>query len=186
MEEEGGEEGAGGGGPELEDLWRDHARPIFGYLARRVGRQSAEDLTSEVFVRAARALPQYKERGVPVRAWLFAIARNLVAEFFRRRGATPEHLDGGDGEREEPAPGPDPGDVVSHGDDLARAMSLLKTLPPAQQEVIDLRFLRELTVAETAQVLGSGEEAVRALTYRALKALRRAYGAAASDDDEVP
>ena len=171
------EEGAGAtsGRPDLHDLWRDHARVVFGYLAARVGRQNAEDLTSEVFVRAGKALPNYEERGVPVRAWLLVIARNLVAESYRRRVPISEDVAVA---QERPAVGPDPGDEVGRREELARAMSVLRRLPAAQQEVIDLRFLRELSVAETAQVLGSTEEAVRALTYRALKALRREYGSA--------
>ena len=175
-----GGEGAGADGrPDLHDLWRDHARLVFGYLAARVGRQNAEDLTSEVFVRAAKALPRYEERGVPVRAWLLVITRNLVAESYRRREPIPEDFET---VQERPAAAPDPGDEVGRREEVARAKSLLKRLAPAQQEVIDLRFLRELSVAETAQVLESTEEAVRALTYRALKALRREYGAPAPDE----
>jgi len=146
---------------------------VFGYLALRVGRQSAEDLTSEVFARAGNALPTYEERGVPVRAWLIVIARNLVAESARRRVPTPDGLDLGD---EVLAREPDPGDLVGRREELVKAMSAIKRLPPAQQEVIDLRFLRELRVAETAEVVGLTEAAVRALTYRALKAVRRGYG----------
>mgnify|MGYP001599017686 CR=1 FL=1 len=55
------------------------------HIAARVGRSGeAEDLASQVFVRAVEALDSYEERGLPMQAWLFRIAHNLVVDFLRR------------------------------------------------------------------------------------------------------
>src|SRR5688572_29341793 len=63
----------------VTSLYEMHVDAIFEYISYRVGsRNIAEDLTSDVFVRMVRGLAQYKERGLPFRAWLFRIAGNLI------------------------------------------------------------------------------------------------------------
>ena len=67
------------GVPDLESLYVEHGA-VFEFFRNRAGRQEAEDLTSEVFVRVARALPKLEDRGVPMRAWILRIARNLLID----------------------------------------------------------------------------------------------------------
>ncbi|MGQ0432706.1 MAG: RNA polymerase sigma factor [Microthrixaceae bacterium] len=151
-------------------LYEQNAATVFAFIRNRVGTQPAEDLTAETFCRAYEHLPQYEWRGVPFRAWLLRIAYHLVVA--RSRSRTVAEL---------PVAEPLPPEVPSHEDLVVGSSEneslrvSLATLSLAHQTVLDLRFLREFSVAETATALDTSEEAVRALTYRALKALRAAH-----------
>ena len=68
-------------------LFERYQPVLFRYLYYRLGDwQSAEDLTSEVFIRMLRALPGYQPQAAPFQGWLFLIARNLAVDHFRRSG----------------------------------------------------------------------------------------------------
>ena len=68
-------------------LYETHVDSIFGYISYRVASvEVAEDLTSEVFLRMLRGLPNYQDQGVPFRAWLFRIAANLLTDHYRQKG----------------------------------------------------------------------------------------------------
>jgi len=125
----------------------------------------AEDIAAEVFEEAAARIGRYEYRGLPVRAWLFRIARNLTADHLSRSKRRPV-LRLGDAE-EQPAPAPP--DIESLTD-VARAMAWLT---PEQQEVIALRFISGCDLAETAASLGKSVGAVKLLQHRALQALRK-------------
>lgn len=150
----------------FELVYRANLDSVFGFLVSRVGRELAEDLTAETFARALGAFDRYEDRGIPHRAWLLRIAHNLVIGRARCNGNVNVSLE----------------DTYEHAvsveEDfdlpvqLAELRRALDHLPDGHRTVLDLRYLRELTVPETAAVLGISEEAVRALTYRALKRLR--------------
>lgn len=144
---------------------------VYRYILVRVGSAAdAEDLTQEVFLRAMRALPEYQFRGRPFAAWLFRIAHNMVVDRHRQRGgALNISLDNA-----EP--------VVS-GEDVLRdtlrnlameeVLGAMQRLTDLQREVVRCRFMAELSLAETAEVMGRDVNAVKALQHAALKSLRR-------------
>ena len=146
-------------------LYRAQVDVVYGFLRFRAGADRADDLTAETFCRAWAAIGRYEWTGAPFRAWLMRIAFHLLISESRRAGAK----DLLQGEL-------DAGATRSHDEDVVSALrirQLIAKLPAHQQSVVDLRFLRDLDVAETAMVLGMTEEAVRSATYRALQALRR-------------
>ncbi|HEY3673682.1 MAG TPA: RNA polymerase sigma factor [Acidimicrobiia bacterium] len=162
----------------FKQLYLQNVRPIFGFLVARTDYHLAEELTAETFARAYAAIGRYQPSEVPFRAWLFRIAHNLVIGRARRKSSSDVPL--GD-ELTATARHADPGvdEQVSLTFETERLRACMQQLSVAHAEVLDLRYLRELSVAETAAVLGAGEEAVRALTYRALKALRLLFGSEA-------
>lgn len=152
-------------------LYEDNVRVVFAFCATRVGVQRAEDVTAETFCRAFEGLPRYTWTGVPVRAWLLRIAHNLIIGQARRRSSSEIVID----EVPEPArgcDGVDHAEAVVQGLETSRLMDALGTLGVQGRSVLELRFLRELSVAETAHVLDMSEQAVRASAYRALRSLR--------------
>ncbi len=152
------------------ELYKLHLDAIYGYVYSRVGNVSeAENLTQTVFVKAWRALENYKQTSVPFRGWLYRIAHNSVIDYYRKK-KEPALL-------EDQTMLPDTSDTPEQSliwqerrEDLRKAMKKLK---PAYQQVLTLRFLNELDYEETADVLGRKVNAVRVLQYRALKALRK-------------
>jgi RNA polymerase sigma-70 factor (ECF subfamily) len=149
---------------------------VFRFIYFRVGnRQLAEDLTSDTFLRALKRIGSFTWQGRDLGAWLVTIARNLVADHFKSGRYRLEVTTGDvlDADREDRGPEGSPeAAVVDHITNVA-LLSAVKQLNPEQQECIVLRFLQGFSVAETAQAMGKNEGAIKALQYRAVRALAR-------------
>jgi RNA polymerase sigma-70 factor, ECF subfamily len=158
-------------------LYERHVRLVFAFCFSKLhDGHLAEDLTSQTFLQALRALPRYQERGTPIRSWLFRIASNLITD--RLRAQRPEQP------LSEPPPGFDdaapfePADPKSEAeitnweraDDFNR---LIAGLGPEQRQVVRLRFVDGLPMADIASRMGRSEGAVKMLLMRALQNLRR-------------
>ncbi|WFE30718.1 sigma-70 family RNA polymerase sigma factor [Solwaraspora sp. WMMD791] len=149
---------------------------VFRFIYFRVGnRQLAEDLTSDTFLRALKRIGSFTWQGRDLGAWLVTIARNLVADHFKSGRYRLEVTTGDvmDAEREDRGPEGSPeAAVVDHITNVA-LLTAVKQLNPEQQECIVLRFLQGFSVAETARAMGKNEGAIKALQYRAVRALAR-------------
>ena len=147
------------------DLYEIHFERIYAFIARRVrDRDTAEDLTSDVFHRALASLRNYESRGVPFAAWLIRIAANAVADQYKRAAReTP-----GPEDPPEPSANPDL-EAVEH---RARLFRLVNQLPSDQRQVIFERFVEQRSIREIAQQFGRSEGAVKQLQFRALQNLR--------------
>lgn len=147
-------------------LYLRYLDPVHQYCYRRLGsREVAEDATSLVFERALRALPGY--RGGLFRAWLFAIAHNVIVDSYR---STRVHqpLDAAD-ELADPAREPEA--LALLADEQRLLLAVLPMLPADQRRVVELR-LGGLPATEVALVLGRTPESVRTLQLRAIRRLR--------------
>jgi RNA polymerase sigma-70 factor, ECF subfamily len=165
------------GDTEAFGLLYDHYNgTVYRFLYYRVGSHAlAEDLTSETFFRALRSMSGFKWQGRDFGAWLVTIARNLVADHFKSGRYRLEVTTGDvlDADREDRGPEGSPeAAVVDHITNVA-LLTAVKQLNPEQQECIVLRFLQGFSVAETAQAMGKNEGAIKALQYRAVRALAR-------------
>jgi RNA polymerase sigma-70 factor (ECF subfamily) len=142
---------------------------IYRYLYYRVGdTQEAEDLTETVFLKVWEHLPRFQPARVPFRAWLYRVASNLLVDHYRTRKPVDGLAESG---LIDPAPGPEQvGEVNERNRQLFAALRRLK---PEHQEVLTLRFIADLSHAETARVMKRSEGAVRVLQHRALRALRQ-------------
>lgn len=153
------------------ELYDRHHESIFRYVQSRVGeRNLAEDLTGEIFTRMVTSLPGYRLRGIPFRAWLYRIARNLVVDHYRKesgRLSVPLYHAESTGEA-----GGNPASIIEQKLTLERVQRVLARLDPSQQEVVVLRFLLGLSLREAALTLNKTVAAVKSLQHRGLKALR--------------
>jgi RNA polymerase sigma-70 factor (ECF subfamily) len=153
-------------------LYDQYSDTVYRYIYYRVGgRATAEDLTSETFLRALRRIGTFTWQGRDFGAWLVTIARNLVADHFkssrfRLEVTTGEMLDANEVERS-------PEDSVLEHLSNAALLDAVRRLNPQQQECVTLRFLQGLSVAETARVMGKNEGAIKTLQYRAVRTLAR-------------
>jgi RNA polymerase sigma-70 factor (ECF subfamily) len=139
-------------------------------------REAARDAAQQVFTRALAGLAGYRERG-QFRAWLYAIARNVLASDARRR----RPLLRLDAVAETADPGVTPHEAVTAQDDRHAVLASVTRLPDDQRLAIELR-LTGLTGVEIAAVMGRSPEAVRKLQMRALVRLRDDLGPRARDD----
>jgi len=156
---------------ELFELYYDR---VARYITSRVGdRDVAADLAGEVFVRAVESYGSFKHGDVPVQAWLFRIAHNLVIDHYRRaskRKSVPLEDAG------EIAGAPDPFREVDVNLSMAVVAQAVAKLNPGQQEVVALRLVGGLSAEEAGRVMGRTPGAVRELQRTALKALRGHLG----------
>ena len=154
---------------QLYDLYLDQ---IYGYVRRRVGnREVAEDLVGDVFLRAWRRFDRFEWQGVDLGAWLTTIARNRVHDHFKSARFRLERSTDDIGDRD-PSPTTDHPERVAEARELARRLAgALEELKDDHREVIELRFVHDMSVSETAAVLGRTVGATKALQYRALRAL---------------
>lgn len=154
-------------------LYERYVDQVFAYVHRRVGhRQLAEDLVGDVFLRAFRRLSTFEWQGVDLGAWLVTIARNRVHDHFKSARFRLERSTDEVRDPDTAAATPDDPERIAVARDLTRALgTALAGLRDEHREVIELRFVHELSVAETAAVMDRTVAATKALQYRALKAL---------------
>ena len=153
---------------------------VYRYIARRVGHdESASDLTSEVFSRFLRANSRGQCPDKSPKSWLYRTAHNVVIDFFRRQKHR-QHL-----QLDENIPQSDADPLTLAEDQLLAgiARKALTSLTPDQQQVISLRFLEGLSIAEVADVVEKSVGAVKSLQHRGLKALQRQL---IPTEEEVP
>jgi RNA polymerase sigma-70 factor (ECF subfamily) len=151
-------------------LYEQHVEKIYNYVYYRTGNaQDAEDLTARVFFRAIQHISSYEDQGVPFSAWLYRIARNLLANWYRDQSrrqivsldaVTQWHLE----------------DSPELAAELTQNRQLLldaiRRLPADRQELLILKYVEHLTNAEIGQILGRSEGAIKSLYHRTLLALR--------------
>lgn len=155
---QGGDRGA------FADLYRTHG-PAVARLARsNLPPAAAEDATAETFARAWASLGRYRDTGRPFVAWLYGIARHVIADAHRAgaRVTPAQHVDGG--------ATPDVGERRAGYVDLHRAIGRLKG---RQRRVVELKYLAGLDNAEVATALDTTAGAVNTLQWRALRNLER-------------
>jgi RNA polymerase sigma-70 factor, ECF subfamily len=145
------------------EIFDDNFQPLYRYAYYRTGDAAAsEELASQVFEEALRGIKKFEYRGVPLRSWLFTIARNLVASHLASQA------------RLKSAPlseiaGPE---ELSASIEREEVRSALHELPEEQQQVIGLTLLEDLSPQECAQVMGKTVRQVNALQLQALRQLR--------------
>lgn len=156
----------------LADLYDWYMPRVYRYAVARMGNVAeAEDLTEEVFLKMLGAISDFRWRDVPFSSWLFRIAHNQVVTHFRRtsqRGGptaelSDEMVDGRKG----------PAATVEDQLTMEEVRRAADQLPEAQREVIALRFVSGLSIAETAKALGKREGNVKALQHKAVAKLQK-------------
>jgi RNA polymerase sigma-70 factor (ECF subfamily) len=151
-------------------LCEAHFDKIYRYISLKVrNRADAEDLTQQAFLKATEAIGSYRWKGLPFASWLFRIAHNQVVDQYRKMSKEAEvPLD----EAITVAPD-DPVSLTEQRMTLAQLAAACDRLSEMQREIIYLRFGSELSIAETARVMGKREGAIKALQHDAVVKLRR-------------
>lgn len=143
---------------------------IYTYVFYRTGRNRdlAEDLTSEIFLKALERYDSYDPHS-SFNAWIFTIARNHVIDRYRTHR---EHVQIDQLANVLSAPHRDLSEELDERSRVERVLQTIERLPEQHREILSLRFVSELDTAEIAEVLGKQPGAIRVAIHRALRALK--------------
>lgn len=156
----------GGDRSAFAELYMRHYGGVFRLARFYLSQESAEDATSETFVRAWRALPRYRDTGAPFASWLYGIARHVVKDAGRAMRRLEFRADLPDTPGEQ---GTDVADRIA----LAAAM---RRLPKHERQVLELKFFAGLGNEEISMAIGKSPGAVNAIRWRALRRMRGLLG----------
>jgi RNA polymerase sigma factor (sigma-70 family) len=165
----------GGDQDAFVEVVRRHEAAVGAYLARRAGRDRAEDLLGEVWVAAYTSRAAYDRAFPDAGPWLFGVAHNTLRRHWRSRPAEEPVAD-----MTSLASGWDPWTAVDRRVDAESVLrQALALLPPRQREILTLVAWEDLTVADAGRVLGMPPGSARRVLHQARMALRNAPGMAA-------
>jgi RNA polymerase sigma factor (sigma-70 family) len=166
-------EAARAGKPDaLEALYRSLHPPILAYIQNQLPVADAEDAASDVFVSVARGLGRFHGNEPAFRSWVFTIAHHRIVD--HRRAHSNQRTDSYPPEQMvDRAAAGDSEDDALESVGTESALGTIAALPPAQAEVVLLRVVADLSVADVATIVGKKQGAVRALQFRAMQRLAR-------------
>lgn len=156
------------------ELYERHVMHVYHYLRTRARTdEDARDLTQQVFLKAFAALPKYRARGIPFKAWLFQIAFHLVTDMYRQHekyitwDLLPEAMHA--------LAEQNPETIVIEYEAKVRLRILLTGLNTYNRELLAFRFAAQLSSAEIAKIVGKSPAAVKKQLTRLLQTLKEAY-----------
>ena len=150
------------------ELYERYRQPLYRYcLARTDSPHEAEDLVSEVFLKAMESLARYRDQGLPFIAFLYRVARNAAIDRSRKdKGASLFEM------TIEPRSAVDLEGDAMRSSDMDAVLGALRKIKPEYREVILLRFVEGYSAADVATLLQKAEKAVWNLQQRGLERLR--------------
>ena len=159
---------------EFGALYDRHFQQIYRFVYSRVREQTAaEDVTSEVFMKALKAMPRYQDTGRPFAAWLYQIAVNAIADRYRSLRPSQPLEDFHDLS----VGGPAIEDQAAQRDEIRRIWSIVEELPAQQRTALVLKFQEDMKIEDIAVAMGKTPGAVKLLIHRGVTRLREEAGA---------
>lgn len=169
---------------QFEQYYKDHMPKLYRYVYSRTGSDCAraEDLVSEIFLKALEHFDQYRTE-FPFGAWLFGIARNHLIDHYKKHAKTAttslEDLE----------------NVLSTGENIQKQTDLtlstdqlqkaLKELPEEKQELVTLRYISGYSYSEIGKMLGKEENTVKVAAFRVVQQLKEKMQSYSSSHDTV-
>jgi RNA polymerase sigma-70 factor, ECF subfamily len=152
-------------------LYEHYFPKIYGYVQRRVsGRETAEDLVSQVFLKAFSNRKKYQQRGFSFGAWLYRIATNALTDHYRR--GIHGDVQAVEIIENEPA-GNQLTDEINKTADRAAIDKVLKKMPERYRQVVYLRYFAEMEIFEIADTLKLPKTHVSVVLHRALHCFKQ-------------
>jgi RNA polymerase sigma-70 factor (ECF subfamily) len=150
------------------ELYERYRHPLYRYCLARTGSpHEAEDLVSEVFLKAMESLARYRDQGLPFIAFLYRVARNAAIDRSRKdKGSSLFDM------AVEPRSTVDVEGDAARASDMDTVLVALKKIKPEYREVILLRFVEGYSAADVAKLLDKAEKAIWNLQQRGLERLR--------------
>ncbi|MGI8848257.1 MAG: RNA polymerase sigma factor [Candidatus Dormibacteria bacterium] len=155
------------------ELYDHYFGQIYRFVYSRIRDQdAAEDVTSEVFFKALRAIGRYKPSGHPFSAWLYQISVNAIADHYRAQKPQ-SNID-------DAIAVADPSraviDRVVESEEAARVWAAIDTLPDQQRTAMTLKLGEDLKLAQIGEIMGKSEGAIKLLIHRGMIGIRQRLG----------
>ncbi len=152
-------------------LYDHYFRRVYNYIRYRVrDGELSDDLTAQVFEKALTSIHRYNPQRAPFGAWLFAIARHAVSDYFRsrnrRRWLSLEPL------HDWISHVPEPEERIFHEEECSQLLIALSCLSEREQDLIALKFAAGMPNCYIAKLTGLSESNVAIIIYRAVQKLR--------------
>lgn len=155
------------------ELYDHYFGQIYRFVYSRLRDQdSAEDVTSEVFFKALRAIGRYRPSGHPFSSWLYQISINAINDFYRSRRPT-QSLDSAVAVADSQRPLVD---RVVDSSEAARVWAAIDDLPQQQRIAMTLKLGEDLKLAQIGEIMGKSEGAVKLLIHRGMHGVRQRLG----------
>ena len=163
-------------------LYDHYFAQIYRFVYSRLRDQdAAEDVTSEVFFKALRAIGRYKPSGHPFSAWLYQISVNAINDHYR--GRRPVHS------LDDAIAVADPqralADRVVDSSEAARVWTAIDALPPQQRVAMTLKLGEDMKLAQIGEIMGKSEGAVKLLIHRGMIGVRQRLGVAPAVEERA-
>jgi RNA polymerase sigma-70 factor (ECF subfamily) len=159
----------------FDELYQKYHHDVFQFLFYMVrNKEHAEDLVQEVYIRVFKSYYRFEGKSSE-KTWLFSIARNVAIDFFRKQKGWKDRLlekfDWSINQVKDVHPLPE--ELTVQKEEIKSVYECLGHCTIDQRAVIILRYLQDLSIAETAQALGWTESKVKTTQHRSLKVLKK-------------
>jgi RNA polymerase sigma-70 factor (ECF subfamily) len=134
-------------------------------------RQTAEDITHQVFLNAWLNIRGYQNRGFPFSTWLYRIARNKIIDFYRTKRDIVE-IDDETNQAVADIVAIDATEAANQAWELENIKKAITKLKPEYQDILIMRFIEDMSIRDIAQIIEKSEGAVKLIQHRALEQLR--------------
>lgn len=155
---------------QLEELYKEIQPRIYAFFFMRTSsRESAEDLTQEVFYEALKSLPSFKGNAT-MATWLFSIAKNRLKKHYRSQKYRKQLMDRLTGDEQLMGT---PEETLLEKEEKSTLAALISRLDPVAQEVVTLRVYGELSFKEIGMLVGKSENYARIAFHRAKQKIQK-------------
>lgn len=153
----------------FERIYEDNFENVYRYAYRRVNDVAiAEDIASQAFFKALKAYPSFDPAKAKASTWLFAIASNVLIDFYRSH----REYDDVEAYAETVGACDDTAERMDADARMERAYAQLGKLPAKTREIIMLRIFEELSFVEISKIVGIGESGVKMSFARGIETLK--------------
>lgn len=158
----------------FQTLYEYYLPKLYRYAYYRTqSSHEAEDIVSQVFLKALEQLKKDALSGTSFGNWLYRVATNIIIDKWRKNSKPYKEcyiLD-------EPNITADNSDLSEKISNKVTLRNMLSLLPDAQQQVLILRYIEDLSISQVAEIMGRSEGAIKQLAFRGLKNMRERMNA---------
>ncbi len=162
--------------PVFERIYEQYHQDLYQFIMYMVkDRDAAEDLVQEVYLKILRSYHTYDNRSSE-KTWLFSIARHVTIDYFRKqkrkRTRIFDWFDWGEKEEMVQDRQPLPEELAIQSEELQQVYQTLDQCTVDQKTVIILRYIQDMSIKETAAILGFSESKIKTTQHRAINAIK--------------